>query len=80
MKTLQDQWKQYRDSVYPQGITGIQNRECHQAFFAGALIALGLMTELSALPEDTAVVELEKLMREGRETCGGIASAMKDRN
>ena len=61
MKTLQDEWKHYRDSCYPTGTTAVQNQECHQAFFAGASVILGLMDELGTLPPKAAVELLQRL-------------------
>jgi hypothetical protein len=54
-KTLNDYWREYRDSVYPQGTQPDQNRECHQAFMAGVFIALTHVSSLSNCPDtDTA--------------------------
>jgi hypothetical protein len=64
MTTLQSEWRTYRDKAYPKGVNAIQNQECHQAFFAGAAVALGNMSTLAELPEDEAVVELQKLFTE----------------
>lgn len=58
------EWRTYRDRVYPQGTAAIQNKECHQAFFAGALVTMGKMTDIAALEEDAAVLALEKLHKE----------------
>ena len=64
MKTMQEAWREYRDKVYPKGISVIQNRETHQAYFAGAADLMVLWNELSKLPEDQAVAELGKLSAE----------------
>ena len=50
--TLQEEWRKYRDAVYPQGTSAVQNRETHQAFFAGALVVFELMRKCSELPDD----------------------------
>jgi hypothetical protein len=64
MKTLKEEWESYVKAVYPAGIPADQNRECAMAFFAGAAGMFGLMDKASELPEDEAVVEIEKLHRE----------------
>jgi hypothetical protein len=47
---LQDFWKAYRDEVYPEGAGGVQSREAHQAFFAGAFaVSLRLLSESDPL-------------------------------
>lgn len=69
MKTLQDEWKQYRNMVYPEDIPADQNRECHQAFMAGALVALNLARAASELPEAEAEKELAKVFNEASEWC-----------
>jgi len=72
MKTLQDQWKTYRDAIYPKDIPADQNRECHQAFMAGALVALETVAAISECP-DTEAAEVEgaaqisRLLTEARE-------------
>lgn len=70
MKTLQDHWREYRDKVYPEGISAIQNRECHQAFFAGAMVALVTADKAaSTLTEDEAVKTLQSMAKEVMEVC-----------
>lgn len=71
MTTFQDEWARHRDTMYPDGTHAAQNKECHQAFMAGAMSAMKLMVEASELPEESAVVEVEKLDRE----LDGIANA-----
>lgn len=80
MKTLQEEWRAYRDAVYPKTISAVQNKECHQAFCSGAFVAIKLLDELSNLPEDQAVAELRKLSAEAVELCGDIAHQAKARN
>lgn len=72
MKTLQDQWKNYRDKVYPKDIPAEQNRECHQAFMAGAFIALSEVVMLSNCPdtdqdEATAESSIGQLVQEAEQ-------------
>lgn len=80
MNTLQQRWQEYKDAVYPEPIPAIQNKECHQAFMAGAMTALAAMRTLSELPEDEAVKELEKLFQEATGFSALHAFAMKLRN
>jgi hypothetical protein len=56
--TLQEEWRQYRDAVYPKGTHAVQNRETHQAFFAGALVAFALAQKCAELPEPEASAAL----------------------
>ena len=69
MKTLQELWKEYRDRVYPDGISATQNQECHQAFFSGALVAIVEITLVTELPEDQAVACIHQLFQEAEEIC-----------
>lgn len=64
MRTLNEEWKAYRDACYPQGCPGEQSKECHQAFMAGALVALNDMDQLAERPDAEAVAELDKLYQE----------------
>lgn len=81
MKTLQDQWREYRDACYPTGIPAEQNRECHQAFFAGALVVLKLAVERSyGLSDEDAYKSVGALIREAQEVCEQRVYAVKVRN
>jgi hypothetical protein len=75
--TIQEQWRKYRDQCYPEGISGVQNAECHQAFFAGASIALGFMDDISKLPTGEAVKQLHALCMEAAEVLEARANAIK---
>ena len=79
-KSPQDKWKEYRDACYPQGCVPIQNRECHQAFFAGALVMARLMDEIAKLPQDLAIANLRKLTTEALQVCQYRADTLKGRN
>ncbi len=57
-----------------------QNIETHQAFFAGALVTLGKIQEITALPEAEAMAALSKLTREVNEACAARAQTLKGRN
>ena len=80
MKTLQEQWREYRDACYPQPLSAIQNRETHQAFIAGAFSAKCAVTEISTMPEAQAKAALQKYYREIDELLASIAHLLKNRN
>ena len=81
MKTMQEEWKTYRDKVYPEGIPADQNRELHGAFFAGALCYLLAMDEIATLPNDEEIgMALEKLKREVWEINTNRARVARERN
>lgn len=68
---LQELWKQYRDKCYPPDMAADQNRECHQAFMAGAFSAL---TEIQVIganvqDEDEAAQQVGNLCREAEQWC-----------
>lgn len=80
-KTLQADWAKYRDACYPDGIPADQNRECHHAFFAGALSVLSQMVESAdKLSEDEGAKLLGALIQEAQGRCQEIADVMKARN
>jgi len=66
-KNLKEAWADYRANLYPSGITGTQEVECSQAFYAGALIMLHLMSGITEQPlaEDEQARKLEELRQEG---------------
>lgn len=79
--TMQTAWQGYRDAIYPQGVSPIQNREVHQAFFAGAMIAFTAMHEATAHPNEAeAGVYLDKLSKEVDEVCQHKVKCARDRN
>lgn len=80
MKSFQDQWREYRDRVYPEGLSAIQNRECHQAFFAGALVALYNCMALADLKDDMAEKKLCSILGEVEAVCKARAQTLQDRN
>lgn len=67
--TMQELWREYRDKVYPKDIPAEQNRECHQAFMAGAFTALTEWVRISAevQDEERAARELGRLLHEAEE-------------
>ena len=78
--TLQAEWREYRDAMYPKGTSAVQNRETHQAFFAGALVAFLLSNKCSELPQAEAEDALLKLMIECQQINAARAHLMKGRN
>lgn len=80
MTTLQQGWQDYRNKVYPKTISPIQNKECHQAFFAGALTTILLMHQAGQLPDAQAESALARLQAEAQQACQGIADRAQARN
>lgn len=80
MKTLQDEWREYRDQVYPKGIPANQNRELHGAFFAGALCYSQSMDSIVNLPGDEQIAALARLKNEVWEINANRAHVAKNRN
>lgn len=80
MKALQQHWQEYKDSVYPGELPAVQNRECHQAFFAGALAGMAEMKAISELPEEEATSAIKKLFNETAGICQVHAWAARLRN
>lgn len=81
-KTLQDFWREYRDACYGKDMPAEQNRECHQAFMSGALVALQQIEQLSFCPntdeaERAAASEIGVLIREAEEFCRLRCVALK---
>lgn len=80
MRSMQEFWKDFRDSVYPEGVPATQNKECHQAFFAGALSVLCLYDQIAELDDDKAIVEYQKLRNEVFEVCEARKRTLEARN
>ena len=80
MNTLTEGWRDYRDTVYPDGMAALQNRECHKAFMAGALVAMGMMSKATELPEDQAVVKVQALFTEAAQFTGDLVKQNEGRN
>lgn len=81
MKTLQDQWALYRDTVYPNGLPADQNRECRQAFFSGAFVGLVLVQEAAAkeLSAEESFQLIESVICEAQSACQGFIDKVMDR-
>lgn len=70
--TLTQCWREYRDRVYPKDMPADQNRECHQAFMAGAYTALIEVGRISNCPdtdeaESQAANKIGELIREAEQ-------------
>lgn len=78
--TLQEHWREYRDMIYPKALPALQNRETHQAFFAGALVCLGELQLLAGLPDAEALKVITALCSEAEQVCAGHGMAIKARN
>lgn len=77
---LTQDWKEYRNSVYPEGIPADQEREVHQAFFAGALVMCGYLEAVERLPVDEGVALLEAVVREAKAVCKDRVATLNDQN
>ena len=62
MKTMQDEWREYRDACYPDGLSAVQSRETHQAFMAGALVAGLAIASCSTVPEAEGRARVHAMM------------------
>jgi hypothetical protein len=80
IKTMQEEWRNYRDKMYPNGITAIQNIECHQAFFAGSALTLEKLNNFIDLPDGQAERALADLTREVMAILEARANQSKFRN
>jgi len=81
MKTLKERWLRYRDAAYPGGISGDQEAQLHQAWFACAFEILnGVIIEVAALPDHHAEVALQTLANEALRTCEERADGVKGHN
>lgn len=78
--TMQQEWEAYRNQVYPQGISGIQHVETHQAFYAGANVMMSVMLDVAPLPEDLALQTIGRLQNEIIEAAQTRVATVKARN
>lgn len=63
--SVEQEWEQYRDTVYPDGISAVQNKECRAAFVGGMMMALRQLQAASALePMERAEAEVKGLVDE----------------
>jgi hypothetical protein len=75
MKSIQDHWHEYREKVYPYGMTADQNRQIHQAFVSGAFVAAQEAIFALGQPDDQARIDLSTLYQETYEFCQAIAAS-----
>ena len=73
--TVERQWQLFSQCIYLTGMVPDQARQIKQAFYSGAWVAFTLASKISALPEETAVVELEKVFKEAEAFCQAAADA-----
>ena len=65
MKTLLDEWNDFANSVLPPDCSRVQRQEMRRAFYAGAKVMLGLMSDLAdEFDEDAGAQQVEKLNQE----------------
>ena len=69
MTTIANSWTEFRNRVYKKDkLPYQQERQVYLAFLAGISVAREHLTKLSELPEDKAVLELERFDAELRKT------------
>lgn len=68
MKTIQDLWREFKGRCYGRNIdriSHVQIRESELVFYSAiAAMLIHLKEEISELPEDKAVEQLERFMKE----------------
>lgn len=72
MKTLTEQWHEFKAKCYPNGT--LSEQELWRAFLAGSLVTFNLMMQAAELPEHQAEQTVKDLDREIRE---GIALLLR---
>ncbi len=61
---LADKWAEFQERVMPDEASDLQVREMRRAFFGGALVMFGLLTDTAENEEDTAVAQIESIHKE----------------
>lgn len=61
MRSIEDQWIEYRSKCYPTGLPPQQEVELRQAFYVGVIVAVGMMHDIAKEPENVAVKRLDTL-------------------
>lgn len=64
MKTMAEKWLEYRDLIYPQGVSAVQDRECELAFMAGGITVYTAMLKAGELSDREAARALKRLEAE----------------
>lgn len=68
--TMKERWDQYRSACYPDGCSAVQEKECRQAFYSGALSLFAITTsEVTELSDDDGAKALEVISREIEAAC-----------
>lgn len=81
-ENMQVEWRKYRDACYPDGIGAQQNKECHQAFFSGALVIAKHILEIAVneKTDEAAETKVRKLFTEVSSTIAEIVKTQNQRN
>jgi len=82
MKTLAQEWLEYRNRVYPAGGLDMeQNKQLHMAYFAGALSALSLAIEKTdGMTAEARYQNGMALINEVKATCQAIIIRGRQKN
>ncbi len=80
MSTIQFEWEKYRNTIYPEGISAIQERELEQAFFSAALFVIGVTLEAATLPDKQGEIVLRNIYCEAMEYAQNKIENAKRRN
>lgn len=76
--TLEEEWKRYMDTLYPEGVSDLQERECKQAFFAGAINYNCMLDKIADnMGEEEGAPLFQKLQEEMRAYCQSRAEYFK---
>ena len=80
MNILEEHWRKYRDACYPEGCPADQKKECQQAFFAGAFVALKEIECAACLSEEAAFERTNAVCSEAAQFCQQRLDQMGRRN
>ena len=82
MKTLEQEWIQYRNACYPGKVGELQLAETRQAFYSGCFIAITKMVVMAEQDkaEDQIMIELAALLLEATNAIRDRIHSMKGRN
>jgi hypothetical protein len=58
-------WSKYRSTIYPDGLTPVEERECSLCYYAGMMDSLTYTLEMAArAPKPVATKLLERMLRD----------------
>lgn len=80
---IEKSWREYRKACYPEEIPKVQECECRQAFFSGALITIKLCLGISnseLFSEEEAGKILQDMMQETESACRERVVVLKGRS